>query len=290
MIPAASEMAIIRSKAYNKLLQKGKAVYHVAKFSRNCQKTILFILGCQRSGTTLMNAIFERDLNTKVYAEQSQLSSHDVPKRLRLNPLSSVKTVIDRDRAPIIILKPLVESQNTLKLLAYFEGSKALWLYRHYQDVAASNVKKWGDKNAIGDLKAIIERRPRDWRYENVSAETRDIVLEHFSEEMNAYDAAALYWFVRNRFIFQLNLDTNPRVRICKYERLITDPVGVMTEIYKFLDHDFPGSKVVSNVHSASINKGKDTKLTPQIDSLCEDLLRKLDQAYGIPINQSKFQ
>src|SRR5262245_40086875 len=123
---SSSEVSNLKEKVFNKFLQQGKAVYHLAKFDRHQAKTVLYILGCQRSGTTLMNEIFERDLNTKVYAEQCKLTSNDVPKRLRLNPLSSVKTVLDQDRAPLVILKPLVESQNIIQLLDYIEGSKAL--------------------------------------------------------------------------------------------------------------------------------------------------------------------
>jgi hypothetical protein len=113
-------------KVYNGLRRTGKGVYHLFKYDYSQPKMALFIVGCQRSGTTLMNWIFEGDLNAKVYPEVSKLSSEDPRKQLRLNPLPKVKAVLDKDRAPLIILKPLVESQNTLQLLDYFEDSKAL--------------------------------------------------------------------------------------------------------------------------------------------------------------------
>jgi hypothetical protein len=225
-----------------------------------------------------MLQIFERDWNTKVYGEFSILSSNE---GLRLNPLDSVKRVLKQDRVPLIVLKPLVESQNTLNLLDYFEGSKALWLFRHYRDVASSYVKKWGDRHSINDLRAIVEKRPQDWRYENVSGAVEQIVLDHFSEDMGAYDASALYWFVRNTLFFELNLDKSPRVMICKYEDLVAKSARVMRNVYEFLGHRFPGDKIVSMVHSASVNKGENTRLSPQIDLLCRELLDRLDQTWG---------
>lgn len=271
-------------KVYNRLRRTGKGVYHLLKYDHHQPKTILFIVGCQRSGTTLMNRIFERDLRAKVYPEVSKLSSEDPPRQLRLNPLPKVKAVLDKDRAPLIILKPLVESQNTLQLLDYFEGSKALWLYRDYKAVALSHVRKWGNYNSINDLKAIVEARPNNWRYENVSAELRNIVLQYFVEDMDPYDASALYWFVRNSLFFELNLDKNPKVFICRYEDLVFNPIKVMKNVYKFLDHDFPGSQITKEVTSKAVQRGKHVVLSSGIDCLCRQLLEKLDKVQHHPI------
>lgn len=225
-----------------------------------------------------MNQIFERDWHTKVYAEVSKLSSNDLPKKLRLNPLSSVKEALDKDRAPLIILKPLVESQHTLKLLDYFEGSKALWVYRDYRDVASSYVKKFGNYSATNHLKTIVEMHPNSWRYENVSDEIRNIVLQYFAEGMDPHDAAALFWFVRNSLFFELNLVENPKVFLCKYEDLVFNPLEIMKNIYEFLGRDFPGSQIVSEVHTTSVRKGENISLSPEIDFLCMNLLKKFNK------------
>lgn len=264
-------------KIYRKLLVAGKEVHHLYHFAPGVEKTILFIVGCQRSGTNLMERIFEHDLNTKVYPENSKLTVRDKPKRLRLNSLESVKVVLDKDRAALVVLKPLVESQNTLNLLDYFTGSKALWLYRRYKGVAHSHVEKWGGENSINDLRAIVERQPNNWRCENVSEELRDIVLEHFSDDMADYDAAALYWFVRNNLFFDLRLDRNPRVMICKYEDLAENPALITKTIYQFLGHEFPGNHIVSEVHQNSIKKGEDIQLSPNLEKRCTGLMERLD-------------
>ncbi len=227
-----------------------------------------------------MTRIFERDYNTKVYGEFSQLSSRDTSEKLRLNPLDSVKSAIDRDRAPLVILKPLVETQNSPKLLDYFENSKALWLYRHYKDVASSNLKNFGVRNGIDDLRPMVKNQPENWRSEKVSEDVRKTVLEHFSEDMNPHDAAALFWYARNSLFFELKLDEHPNVMMCRYEDLVADPLKMVERVYRFVDHDFPGEKIIKEAHRESLGKGKSITLSPEIDLLCKELLEKLDKVY----------
>jgi hypothetical protein len=282
-VELSKRSTVLKEKIYYKLLRIGKRLYNWIR-SPKCYPpcTILYILGCQRSGTTLMTRIFERDINTKVYAEKCQLTSQDRPKQLRLNPLAEVRVVLAQGHAPLVVLKPLVESQRVHELFTYFEESKAIWLYRHYRDVAASYVTKWGEGHSVEDLRIIAASTPGDWRSENVSQASVEIVRRLFSEQMDSYDASALYWFVRNSLYYSLDLDAEPRVHLLKYEDLAARPADVMQQVYCFLGRDYPGDRLVSMVHGASIAKGHYVKLSPEIDRLCADLLARLDKSYGI--------
>jgi len=269
----------------NKLLRKlflvEKIIYqHARSYFDSAylrRRKILFITGCQRSGTSVMQRVFEKDLNATIYGERSKLSSVE---GIRLNPLDMVKNEIQKDKAQFIVLKPLVESQNVLKLLDYFEGSKSLWLFRDYKDVAASNLKKFGTGNGIKDLRPIVEAQPNNWRSEGVSEETRRIMQQHFSETMNPYDAAVLVWYTRNRIFFDLSLGENPNVFMCKYEHLVAEPGEVFSNIYQELGQDFPGDQITQVIHSSSLRKGKDIELSPAIDELAKDLLERLNESY----------
>ncbi len=270
----------LRERISLSLFRVGKGIYQMFKVRDGRRKTILFITGCQRSGTTLALRIFERDLDAKIYGEFSELSSDDLQNKIRLNPLNSVKEVIDRDKVSLVALKPLVETQNLLKLLDYFQGSKALWMYRHYKDAAFSNLACFGIRTGINNLRPIVENESQNWRAENISENTRRIVLNHFSEDMNPYDAAALFWFVRNNLFFELNLDDNPNVIMCRYVDLVTSPLRIMKGIYEFIGNDFPGERITSEVHFSSVGKGKSITLSAPIDLLCMNLLKKLDGVY----------
>lgn len=260
-----------------------KRVYQELKFHSNDESVVLFIVGCQRSGTSLINRIFQRDWNARVYPERSRLSpltSLDREKHLRLNPLPDVKRIIERNRAPLVVAKPLVESQHIVTLLDNIESARALWMYRNYRGVALSNMKKFDTNAGIRNLLPIVERQEGNWRSENVSDEVRSVVLKFFSTDMDPYDASALFWWVRNRLFFELNLADDPRVRMCRYEDLVTDPKPMMHGIHDFLGVTYPGDQVFTEVHSASKTKGQEIKLSPKIEGICEALLTELDDAY----------
>jgi hypothetical protein len=260
-----------------------KYFYQKFLLSAKNQHQILFIIGCQRSGTSLLNRIFARDLNISVYRESSRLSSNDqsliAKNRLRLNSFSDIKSVLDKDKAPLIVFKPLVETQNSLDILDYFSDSKALWIYRHYKDVANSLLKKFSVNVGIRNLKSIIENNQENWYSEKVPESIRTIIIQYFSEQMSPYDAVALFWFARNQLFYELQLDHNSRVLMCRYEDLVTQPNQVMRNIYQFVGVHYSNDNSWE-VHSNSVHKGHSIQLLPEIEKLCNDLLTKLDNTY----------
>ena len=255
-----------------------KNIVHQLVRSGTDEKTIVPILGIQRSGTSMLYWIFERDLATKVYRESSELSSQDKVEKIRLDPLPLVKKRFDRQRASLVVFKPLVESQLAHDLFDAIPGARALWAYRHYQDVASSNLKAFGMDNGVKDLQPFVRNDPANWRSQNSSEETREIIRSFFSEDMNPYDAAALFWWARCRLFFDLGLDSHPRVMLCRYEDLVTEPSLTMRRIYTFLGRQYPGDQIIRDVNPQSIGKGRTSKLSQDIESLCTDLLVRLDQ------------
>jgi hypothetical protein len=244
------------------------------------QKSLLFILGCQRSGTTLMTRIFERDWDAWVFPENSRLSSDDAELRLRLNELGKVKAALAAANCPFLVAKPLVESQQARRLLEYFPHARVLWLYRHYHDVVASDLSWFGLQNGIQNLRPIVERDQTDWRAQNVDAATRATIQKHFRDDMNPYDAAALFWFCRNMHYLEGRLEdesVRDRIMLLRYEELVQDPEGVMRRVYRCLGRPFPGPRAVDQVHDRSVAKGHGIPLSPEIAAICQSLLDRLD-------------
>ncbi|MBP6016439.1 MAG: sulfotransferase [Candidatus Promineofilum sp.] len=236
------------------------------------------ILGIQRSGTSLMYWVFERDLGVKVYRESSELSSLDTMEHIRLNPLSSVKAMIGRHHVPMVVFKPLVESQRAHELLATFPEARVLWAYRHYQDVAASNLKAFGLDNGQRDLRPFLANDPDNWRSQNSSAETRETIRRHFADDMNPFDAAALFWWARMQLYFEQKLDQHPSVMLSRYEDLVLNPARTMRRTYAFLGRPYPGDSIVKDVNAQSVGKGRVSKLSPAVDQLCGQMLERLDR------------
>ncbi len=245
------------------------------------RKIVLFVVGTQRSGTNMLIDIFTRDYDTKVYREHSNLSSRGAERGIRLNPLPEVKRTIDRDRPPLVVLKPLVETQNLPRLLALFPRSLALWMYRHYTDTIMSSARAFGPDVGIRNLRSIVEGQKDNWRSEVVPDHVRKTVLKHFSESMDPYDARALFWFVRQSLFFDLNAVADPRVRLCKYEALVTDPAARMRSIYAWLGRPYPGDRIVRRVHAGSIGGGKDVRVSPEIREMCDRMMADLDKIFA---------
>lgn len=258
----------------------GKNIYHAGRYAGIRNKKILFIAGCQRSGTTLLSDLFEHDIQTKSYGEVSKLTADDNMRQLRLNDWSSVRDTLNRDRSPLVVVKPLVESQNLPELLEFMPNSSGVWLYRDYRDVASSFMVAWGVANSIRDLTHIVEDTPNNWRTEHVSDETRSIVAEHFSKDMDGHDAAALFWYVRNQIFFDRNLAFLDNVMTCHYSEFVLNPTTIMRNIYQFAGVHYPGDWIAFRVHGNSIKKGREIRISPQIEALCEAQLAKLNQVH----------
>lgn len=273
--------AALRQRFSQRAFVAYKYLYQLARWPAATQpKSVLFIVGCQRSGTTLMKRIFDRELQAVVYREFSRLSSGDRSDRIRLNPLPEVAEAIAHDHAPLVVIKPLVETQNLLRILHFFRGSKAVFMYRHYQDVAASDLKHFGPRNGINNLRPIVARDSTNWRSEEITGDVRQIVTDRFSEDMNPHDAAALFWYVRNRLFFDLGLEHIPAVLPLRYESLVREPAAMLTLVYDLMGLRGPVQDKVRDVHARSVNKGAGLNLSEDVQRLCTDLHARLESVF----------
>jgi hypothetical protein len=250
----------------------------MATNDRQAKNGLIFIFGCQRSGTTLLSRIFDRDPTSLVYNERSALTSDDSPRGLRLNPLPDVARQLNATPVGLTVLKPLVESHRSSDLLDYFEGSKAIWLYRNYWSVAKSIVERWGPDHPIQQLQPIVEERPGDWRSEGLSLLSRENIRSRFSVELDPLDTSALFWYARNRLFFDQNLVQDERVYLCRYEELVGDPWVEMNRIYRFLGLPSPDPRIVKGVHVSSLGALKAVGFSPSIRELCQGLLDDLNR------------
>ena len=246
-----------------------KHIYQNVRICRNCSKKILFVIGCQRSGTSIMMRVFERDYNSKVYMELDEIFRQD-EQAMRLKPLQSVKEIFDNAFTSLIVSKPLLDTQIISSILSFFPDSKAIFIFRHYKDVISSFLKIFGTQTGIKDISPIVQNNFQDWRAQNVSDKISGILKKFYAPNMNPFDAAALFWFARNHLFFDLELNTNPNVLMCKYEDFVTEPLDVFGNIYKAIDYQFPGKRIIKSVHSRSKGKGKKVSLSPEIESMCK--------------------
>jgi hypothetical protein len=238
-------------------------------------KRILLIVGCQRSGTTLLGNVLSGDLRTAVLQEQSCITGHQT---LRLKPYAEANRILHSLRAPFIVAKPLVETQWTPEMLTQIEGSRAVWMYRNYRDVVRSNVKRFHSQ--IEGLQSALFGQPPSWRSERISADTREILLNFFRTDMKREDAAALGWYARNILYFELGLNLRDDVMLCKYEDFVSQPEEVIARLYRFIDLAPPSRSIANEVDSQSLGLGCEVELESSIRELCDDLQSRLNECY----------
>ena len=245
------------------------------------KKKIVFIFGCQRSGTSVTLGSLNQLKNVKSYPEtNSPLTDRDsseLPHRtIRLNPLDDVKRKIERDTEEYIVIKPLVESQNARKIINYFPGSKAIWLYRNYRDVIASMVKQWGEKTGVPHLGPIVKGVKGNWRSENLSEEIRREILRVYKNGISGMDGWGLFWYARNSLFFSQELQCDERFVLLKYEELVNSP-SYITMVFKKLGISNLSLDKTWKYNNSSVGKGKNVVLSPQVESLLESMMEKLD-------------
>ena len=269
----------IRHRAQRELLLGRKRAYRLAHpFPNDGRKAVVVIVGCQRSGTSLMLELFGADRRSVTFPERSALSS-PAEDRLRLKPLPEVQRRLERTRAPLLVLKPLVESQNVPALLDGLDNSHAIWMYRRPESVAASDLSYFGVENGERNLRLLLSNDPPNWRGEFVPDSTRAVLSGHYHPGMNARDAAALFWWARTSLFFDLRLDERPDVRLCSYERLVRQPDSTMRFLYDFVGVSYPEREITSGVHQGSAGRKDDFPLSPEVGRLCEELWERLATA-----------
>jgi hypothetical protein len=270
-LPARRARLQWRYEKFLSVIRSGRRrVYRLTHAPQEFSPRVAVILGCQRSGTTLMLNLFDSDLRILTFAEESILTSQSDPQRLKA--LDEVNEHLAGLSAPLIVLKPLVESQRAPALLSALHQAKVLWMFRDYHDVAASNLRTFGPANGIIDLQLLLTNDPPNWRGEYVPSETRAVLERFYSPDMDPYDAAALFWWARNMLLFQLDLAGRQDVRLCSYEQLIANPADVMSNLYRFLDMPVRSGRLGKSVHARALERGRSVALSPSVETLCHDL------------------
>lgn len=244
-------------------------------------KTPIFVVGCQRSGTTMVLNVAER--SSKIKCDREGTGQILDKQNYRVISDDVILKTISRTPEPVIFFKPLNDSQHVDQLLALDSRAKALWVYRNCPDVIGSALTKWGDKH-----RTIIHQVSRGeyssvgWEAigERVSQENLDLVKRRVAKGLSPADGAALLWYLRNSIYFDLKLESEARVLLCKYEDLVTTPQEKFKELFEFVGTDF-NDAFVSDIHASSVNKKSPVDLDPEIGQLCDTLMTRLDAAYA---------
>ena len=290
-----------KQKRFNPIAMPAKAVrfgarlcdqaargLYICMLNSDETQRLVFVMGCQRSGTSMLMRCFERDWRTKSYGERGLLDNEQRPDPspypdsdgLRIKSPEGIRRTIAGERAPILVAKALRESQHAAMLLRGVPESRVIWIYRGYRNVSLSHINTWGKGVAIRKLRPIFDGYAGPlWPSDNASKSTAEIVKAHYSPDVDPETAGVLLWYARNILFFELGLSEDPRVILCKYEGIVADPRKAMTAIYERLGFRYPGDKIIQHIHSRALHRGRDLAISREVEELCERLLERLESA-----------
>ena len=262
-------------------------MFNFLPFYKGYPKNTLLILGCQRSGTTLISRVFDNLVFAKVFGEYNCYANPPRGDRpLRLKPRAEVNRGLAIQREPFTVMKPIVDSQITNTLLDEIEHSSALWVYRDFKDVALSNIKKFGDfHGGHAHIEALLKPDHNNWRGQNVSDKTKNIVTKLSVANLSPLEASCLFWYARNILFFEQDLEKREKVWLWKYEQFVQTPKQLMNELMSRLGYPACKDKITANVSGESIGNAKELEISDEIDLLCSELQNKLDNVFYCQID-----
>ena len=235
-----------------------KHLYQSIRWRALDRPKILMIVGCQRSGTTLMGRLFDADRDCRVFGEYSALSCvgkdgirlEPAPgRRGRAEPRAGAAgshQAAGRDAARAYAAELLSQRESAVHVSAL-------------QRRGELGPQKFGPRNAIDNIRPIATGDTHNWRSAGATPAVRERIAQFFSESMNPNDAAALFWFARNQLYYDLELAAHSEVMLCRYEHLVAEPVAVMQRIYDFTGAACPDLSHTRQVHSSSVTQGQES-------------------------------
>ena len=243
------------------------------------KKRPLFILGCNRSGTNMVCIAIGNSPHGWDYKESAFSIAF---KGFYLRPDWIIERLIRHTPAPIVGFGSILDSQSARDLLTRFEGARAIWIYRRYQDVAnscarmqwAPTLKEYVRWVARGELEKLGARG------KHIGADTVQLFADLYREDLSNEEGACLYWYMRNQLFFKLNLDSDPRVLLIQYEDTVQNQEKAFRRVFDFLGFPYDPA-IVDGIFASSVGKHTLPGVDPAIQEACDALTVRLNAQYA---------
>jgi len=265
---------VFTMKQRSKSLQLMATKKALRMFSAHPETRALFVVGNQRSGTTMLLQQLNRHISVDVHHEYS-----NAMKYLKIKDLDYIKDIIEKSKAKVVIFKPLEDSHRTLAFLDKFRGSLAIWVFRHFSDVVNSSMSLGWGRHHKEYIRKIYNGE--DFEYSeplNLNERNVKLIRETYDPTTTPEACVALIWYLRNTIYFDYEMDDNEDILLVQYEQIVSNPVEQINNILSFAG--LPYTKSVSkNIHAKSVHKQPRVQIGSGVRELCDSLYSKLVNA-----------
>lgn len=192
-----------------------------------------------------------------------------------LRPLDVVENLRRRSVFPVIALKPICETHRVHELLECFPRSRAVWIFRSYQDAVSSASLKW--KSGREAVRRLASANPESagWRLGGLSVQRLQLVRDLYSDQMTLHEANAVMWYLRNSLFFDLRAHEHPDVLLVRYEDFTARPVESFARMFRFIEVPLP-SAVDGIIRDAGRSTSPTLEISDVIRDLCDGLHERL--------------
>jgi len=256
---------------YYKLTHYKKII--ARKFIKGVHTKPLFVVGNQRSGTTMLLSKLNRHFWVDIFHEDSSAMQD-----WELKSFDEIDKLINGSKAKVCIMKPLEETHRINELLDYFNGSKAIFMFRKYTDVINSSMRlAWGKH-----LKKYVQNIDKgvDFKYSgalNLTTDNIKLIRDLYKDDLSDESCCALIWYLRNSIYFEFQLYANPNILLVQYESLVSNPKSEFKRILTFMGLKWNNS-IFYNISTKSITKDPAVNIDVNIKVQCDNLLAKLEE------------
>lgn len=244
-------------------------------FRPPCDAKAVFVLGRQRSGTTMLMRVFHRHPDMLVVDEH-----HDNSAFLdyRIRSADTVAALLADARFPAVCLKPICDSHRLRDLRRDFPDGHFIWLYRDFRDVANSSLRKFD--GATRAVRLVCTGRPGGgWFREGISPRIEKVLRDVYHPRLTEFELACLVWWARNRLVIDSGLIGQAGITLLKYEALVSEPSTLLRWLFQRLDMRYC-ERVERRITSRSIGRHSAPAMDERVLELCRSTLAELDEAF----------
>ena len=234
----------------------------------------VFLVGVQRSGTNML----VRGLEANPAVEVRNENDRKAFRQFRLRDERVIGDLVNESRHQYVLFKPLCDSGRIAAVvdrLPVVPSARVIWAWRDVDARARSAVAKFGDANRRALREIAAGTGDQSWQALGLSEHSRQLLAEFDYDELTDYEAACLFWFVRNRMLLEQDLADRPDVLVSSYEALVDNPERATRALCGFLGLPWT-PELIAGIEIRGTSGRERPEIDPRIRSRCEELSEQL--------------